>query len=51
MFDTWYKATALLESGLDVTPIITRRFSLEQHEEAFAALASGEASKTILEIT
>jgi len=48
MFDTWYKATAMLESGLDVTPVITHRYPLEQYDDAFAALAAGEASKAIL---
>ena len=50
MFDTWYKAVAMLGSGLDVTPVISHRFALEHHDEAFAALRSGEASKVILEI-
>ena len=50
MFDTWYKATAMLRSGLDVTPVITHRFPLDRYEEAFAALRSGSASKVILEI-
>lgn len=50
MFDTWYKAVAMLGSGLDVTPVISHRFPLEDHVDAFAALRSGEASKVILEI-
>ncbi len=50
MFDTWYKAVAMLDSGLDVTPVISHRFPLDQYEAAFEALASGEASKVILDI-
>lgn len=50
MFDTWYKATAMLESGLDVSPVISHRFALDQYEAAFETLRSGEASKVILEI-
>ena len=50
MFDTWYKAVAMLGSGLDVSPVISHRFTLDDHVAAFAALRSGEASKVILEI-
>ena len=50
MFDTWYKAVAMLGSGLDVSAVISHRFVLDDHEAAFAALRSGEASKVILEI-
>ena len=50
MFDTWYKAVAMLGSGLDVSPVISHRFALEDHEAAFAALRGGEASKVLLEI-
>ena len=50
MFDTWYKAVAMLGSGLDVSPVISHRFALEDHEDAFATLRDGEASKVLLEI-
>ena len=50
MFDTWYKATAMLNSGLDVTPVISHRFPLAEYETAFDALESGEASKILLDI-
>jgi len=50
MFDTWYKATAMLRSGLDVSPVISHRFALDDYAEAFAVLRSGEASKVILEV-
>ena len=51
MFDTWYKAVAMLSSGLDVSPVISHRFTLDEHEAAFAALRSGEASKVLLDLT
>ena len=51
MFDTWYKAVAMLGSGLDVSPVISHRFALEDHAAAFAALRSGDASKVLLEVS
>ena len=51
MFETWHKALAMLGSGLDVAPIISHRFGLEDHQAAFAALAAGDASKVILEVS
>ena len=50
MFETWYKAVAMLSSGLDVGPVISHRFALDDHEEAFALLRDGEASKVVLEV-
>ena len=50
MFDTWHKALAMIEGGLDVSPVITHRFPLEEFEAAFTALRSGEASKIILDV-
>jgi threonine 3-dehydrogenase len=48
MYETWYAMTVMVQSGLDVSPVITHRFSHADHEEAFAAAASGEAGKVIL---
>lgn len=48
LWQTWEQATALLRMGLDVTPVITHRLPLDQYEEAFALLKSGEAGKVIL---
>ena len=48
MWETWEQASALLNMGLDITPVITHRFPLERFEEAFALLQSGEAGKVIL---
>lgn len=51
LFDTWYKATTLLQSGLDVAPVISHRFQLEDFEEAFDVLEQGEASKVVLAVS
>ncbi len=48
MFDTWYKAAALLSEGLDVHPIIGRRYHVSDFEDAFAAVASGDAAKVLM---
>jgi threonine 3-dehydrogenase len=50
MFDTWYKAVAMLNSGLDVSPVISHRYRLEDFELAFDSVRSGAASKVILEV-
>jgi threonine 3-dehydrogenase len=49
MFETWYKMVAMLQSGLDLTPIITHHFPLEQFEPAFDAMLSGQSGKVILD--
>ncbi len=50
MFGTWYKAVAMLESGLDVSPVISHRFPLERFDDAFASLIAGRASKIVLDV-
>ena len=42
MYETWYKMTVMLQSGLDISPVITHRFAYSDFEEAFAVAASGE---------
>ncbi len=49
MYATWYQMTVMLQSGLDVRPVITHRFPAERFEEAFEVAASGEASKVLME--
>jgi threonine 3-dehydrogenase len=49
MYETWYKMTVMLQSGLDIRPAITHRFSFREHEAAFAAAQSGESGKVIME--
>ncbi len=48
MYETWYAMTVMVQSGLDVSPVITHHFPHGEHEAAFAAAASGEAGKVIL---
>ena len=48
MYETWYAMTVMVQSGLDVSPVITHHFSYGEHEAAFAAAASGKAGKVIL---
>jgi threonine 3-dehydrogenase len=48
MFETWYKMSSMLQSGLNVEPIITHRFPLEDYEEAFQLMESGQSGKIIL---
>ncbi len=49
MFETWYKMTVMLESGLDIAPVITHRFSWRDYEKGFEVMRSGEAGKVILD--
>lgn len=48
MFDTWYKMNVLIQSGVDISPVITHRFPAEDYEEAFQALQGEEAAKVVL---
>ena len=49
MYETWYKMTVMLQSGLDISPAITHRFPFREYEQAFAAARSGESGKVILD--
>ena len=49
MYETWYKMSAMVLSGLDVTPVITHRFPYTEYEEAFEVMRSGRSGKVILE--
>ncbi|OWY38660.1 L-threonine 3-dehydrogenase [Xenophilus sp. AP218F] len=49
MFETWYKMVALIQSGLDITPIITHHFKVGDFEQGFAAMLSGQSGKVILD--
>jgi threonine 3-dehydrogenase len=50
IFETWYKMQTMLQSGLDVRPVLTHRFPFDRFEEGFAAMRSGDCGKVILEI-
>jgi threonine 3-dehydrogenase len=49
MFETWYKMAAMLQSGLDLSPIITHHFPVAEFRPAFAAMLSGQSGKVILD--
>lgn len=49
MFETWYKMINMLQTGLDVTPLITHHFPAEEFQKGFDALRSGQAAKVILD--
>jgi threonine 3-dehydrogenase len=48
MYETWYKMTVMLESGLDISPIITHRMHFSEFQDGFDAMLSGESGKVIL---
>ncbi len=48
MYETWYKMSVMIESGLDISPIITHRIDYSEFEQGFAAMNTGEACKVIL---
>ena len=49
MFETWYKMVSMLQSGLDVSPIITHRFPIDAFQDGFDAMRSGQSGKVILD--
>ncbi len=48
MYETWYKMTVMLESGLDIKPVITHRFHYTEFEKGFQAMIGGDAAKVVL---
>jgi threonine 3-dehydrogenase len=51
MYETWYKMTVMLESGLDITPVITHRFCFRDFQQGFEVMLSGKSGKVILDWT
>ena len=49
MFETWYKMTTMLQSGLDVTPILTHRFKIDDYRDGFEIMRSGQSGKVVLD--
>ena len=49
MFETWYKMIALVQSGLDVTPLITHRLPVERFDEGMAEMRAGRSGKVVLD--
>ena len=50
IFETWYKMQTMLQSGLDVSPVLTHKFPFDQFEKGFEVMQSGSCGKVILEI-
>ncbi|MBI5084411.1 MAG: L-threonine 3-dehydrogenase [Acidobacteria bacterium] len=48
MYETWYKMTVMLESGLKIDPVITHRYHYEEYEKGFAAMKEGNGGKVVL---
>jgi len=48
MYETWYKMTVMLESGLDIKPVITHRYQYTEFEKGFEAMHSGQSGKVVL---
>jgi threonine 3-dehydrogenase len=48
MYETWYKMSVMIDSGLDISPVITHRFPYREFQLGFDVLKSGEACKVIL---
>jgi len=49
MFETWYKMVSLLQSGLDISPIITHRFDVNDFQKGFDVMGSGLSGKVLLD--
>jgi threonine 3-dehydrogenase len=48
MYETWYKMTVMVESGLDISPVITHRYHFTEFEKGFEAMHTGQSGKVIL---
>ena len=51
MFETWYKMASLIQSGLDLSPIITHHYNIDDFQQGFDAMRSGQSGKVILDWT
>jgi len=49
MYETWYKSTMMIESGMDITPVVTHRFPYHHFQTAFEIMRSGKSGKIILD--
>ena len=49
MFETWYKMAAMIEGGLDISPVITHRFPIDEFRKGFEIMGSGQSGKVILD--
>lgn len=48
MFETWYKVINMLQNGLNIAPVITHEFPLQDYQEAFATVSSGQCGKVVI---
>ncbi|MAK71448.1 MAG: L-threonine 3-dehydrogenase, partial [Idiomarinaceae bacterium] len=48
MFETWYKMASLLQSGLDISPILTHQMHVDDYQQGFETMISGQSGKVIL---
>ena len=51
MYETWYKMSVLVEAGVDISPVITHRYSHKEYEKGFEAMMSGQTGKVVLDWT
>ena len=49
MFETWYKMATMIQGGLDISPVITHRFPIEEFKKGFEVMGSGRCGKVILD--
>ena len=49
MFETWYKMVAMLQSGLDLSPILTHHYPVTEFRKGFEAMLSGQSGKVVLD--
>lgn len=49
MYETWYKMVSMLQSGLDISPVITHRYSVDDFQKGFDAMGSGQSGKVVLD--
>ena len=49
MFETWYKMSSLIQSGLDLSPIITHHYHIDNFQQGFDMMCSGQSGKVILD--
>ena len=49
MYETWYKMTAMIQSGLDIRPVITHRFPFTEYEKGIELMRSGQSGKIVLD--
>ena len=51
MYETWYKMTMMIQTGLDITPVITHRFHHTEFEKGFEIMKTGQCGKVVLDWT